>query len=174
MPDAHAVPSVFFRRGQILPRSDLVVCVIALCQPHRQARQLKGRTVVRHCVTAHLRQHLPVQRGAKTLRRLHGVQLFPRGRFHHEAVRRHLYGVLHRDGRRSCPCFIRGLQGIPYHLRRDERARRVVDGHIFRIHRIQARTHALHARGTSSYGLCGLGTGRGQQRCLRSVFSRHQ
>ena len=43
-----------------------------------------------------------------------------------------------------------------------------------RIHRIQARTHALHARGTSSYGLCGLGTGRGQQRCLRSVFSRHQ
>ena len=186
MTNTHCSSFFLFRAGQILPRRDLQIGVISLCQLHGTASQLKQAAIVRNKAGFFLVQFF--QRGqiggtVKALGRLHRIQgTAVRGRLHH-TFRRDLFaiapgglldGVFHGHRRGSGPAFCSGF----HHGLNDRLAHkgtsRIVDGHQLSMGGQHTVFGALGPGGTALHHLHGLCAGSGLRLNVFAVLARHQ
>lgn len=164
MTNAHFLSSVP-GPGQVLPGGDLDVCVVALYQLHRTARQLEQAAVVGDKAGffgIQLFQRSKVLCAVKALRGLHRIQGAAVGRCVHKAGIRHnlsvaarcsLDGILYRYGRCSCAAPGRCFQRCCDDGLTDEGSCRVVHCHKLPCCR-QHAVFALSARVVPPVTIC--------------------
>ena len=156
MTNAHFLSSVL-GPGQVLPGGDLDVCVVALYQLHRTARQLEQAAVVGDEAGAGLVQFIQRRQigcAVEALGRLHRIKGAAVGGVLHHAAFRHslavaalrlLDGVLHRHCRGGGTAAGSGRYRIGDNALAHEGPGRVVDGHQSAVGSGHAAAGALGA-----------------------------
>ena len=186
MTNAHICSFFLFRAGQIFPRGDLQVGVVALRQLHRAAGQLKQAAIVGDeagLFFVQLVQRGEVSGPVEALGRLHRIQGAAVGRFGDAAAFRHglavaplcrFDGILHRHRRGRSPAQGGGVQcGFDDRLAH-KGAGRIVDGHDLAAGCQHAVLRALGAGRPAGHDLHRL-LARGRLLLQKlPVFARHQ
>ena len=186
MTNAHRFSFLLLRAGQVLPRGDLQIGVVALGQLHRASGQLEQAAIVGDeaglfCIQ--LFQRSQIGGTVEALGGLHRIQCAAVGRFGHHAGLRHglavaahspLDGVLHRDRRGRGPAGRCGVDGRLDDGFAHKGAGCIVDGHKVAVRRQHTVLRALGAGGPAGHYLHRLWAGRSLLLQKGAVLTRHQ